>query len=131
MNFSSESVHGPAILEVTLIHVVNNITIIEAPEFDEECDGCPDEQCIDCPNPCLDYDSDMVEHKINDEVWREYDFDGRVYCINSPVLLHYRKGGTTHRVVDVEGIAHCVPAPGVNGCVLRWKSRDPNVPCAF
>ena len=57
---------------------------------------------------------------ISDEEWREYDFGGRVYRIESPQSLYYRNGGTTHRVVDLWGIVHCVPAPGTDGCVLRW-----------
>ena len=55
------------------------------------------------------------------EEWREYDFGGRVYRIPSPVSVEFRSDGQTHRVVDADGIVHCVPAPGVNGCVLRWK----------
>jgi hypothetical protein len=58
------------------------------------------------------------------ETWREYDFGGRVYRIHNPVALYFRKGdGTTHRIVDSEGIVHCVPAPGFNGTVLRWQNR--------
>lgn len=55
------------------------------------------------------------------EEWREYDFGGRVYRIEKPQTVYYRPGGSTHRVTDAEGIVHCVPAPGQNGCVLRWK----------
>lgn len=54
------------------------------------------------------------------EEWREYDFGGRVYRINNPVSIEFRLGGATHRVTDKAGIVHCVPAPGVDGCVLRW-----------
>ena len=57
------------------------------------------------------------------EEWREYDFDDRVYRIESPVAFYYRPGGTTHRVITADGVVHCVPAPGVNGCVLRWKNH--------
>jgi len=53
------------------------------------------------------------------EEWREYDFYDRVYRINNPVKIYV--GTTTHRVVDSEGIVHCVPKPGSYGCVLRWK----------
>ena len=63
-----------------------------------------------------------------DEIWREYDFGGRVYRIDDPQELYFRPGGSTHRVVDANGIVHCVPAPGFNGCVLRWykpKGRKP------
>lgn len=57
------------------------------------------------------------------ERWREYDFGGRVYRIDNPATVYFRKGGSTHRVVDANGISHCVPAPGVNGCVLRWDGE--------
>jgi len=56
------------------------------------------------------------------EAWREYDFEGRIYRIEKPVKVSFRVGGTTHRVVDGSGIVHCVPAPGFQGCVLRWKA---------
>jgi hypothetical protein len=65
------------------------------------------------------------------EQWREYDFGDRTYRITSPVRLYFRVNGTTHRVVDAEGTVHCVPAPGQNGCVLRWKSVDPAKPVSF
>lgn len=60
-----------------------------------------------------------------DEAYREYDFGGRVYTIHQPKELYYRSGGSTHRVVDAFGTTHCVPAPGVNGCVLRWQANPP------
>lgn len=70
------------------------------------------------------------------EVWREYDFadyEGRTrtYRIMNPVAFYYRLGGTTHRVVDQFGVVHCVPAPGCNGCVLRWKNRDTSDPVSY
>ena len=65
------------------------------------------------------------------ERWREYDFGGRLYRIELPVTLFYLVGGKTHRVVDAMGIVHCVPAPGENGCVLRWKSTDAQNPVSF
>lgn len=55
------------------------------------------------------------------EAWREYDFGGRIYRIEDPVSVEFRDGSTTHRVTDEAGIVHCVPAPGHQGCVLRWK----------
>ena len=57
---------------------------------------------------------------LNVEKWREYDFGGRVYRVDNPVSVEFREGGSTHRVVGDDGIVHCLPAPGVNGCVLRW-----------
>lgn len=55
------------------------------------------------------------------ETWREYDFGGRIYRIEDPVSVEFREGSTTHRVTDAAGIVHCVPAPGQQGCVLRWS----------
>lgn len=57
------------------------------------------------------------------EDWREYDFSGRIYRIEQPVSVEFHAGSTTHRVTSPDGIVHCVPAPGVGGCVLRWKGR--------
>jgi len=74
---------------------------------------------------------DVTERDISSEVWREYDFGGRVYRIDTPAKLYTRPGGTTHRVVDAVNIVHCVPAPGVNGCVLRWSSKNPERPVEF
>lgn len=68
--------------------------------------------------------SDLIERDISCEEWREYDFGGRVYRIENPQTVAFRQNGTTNRVVDSEGVAHCVPYPGVNGCVLRWKNRE-------
>lgn len=74
---------------------------------------------------------DLKEYDICDEEWREYDFGGRVYRINDPVSLFMRPGGSTHRVLDVDGVVHCVPIPGSNGCVLRWKTYDGLDPVKF
>jgi hypothetical protein len=73
----------------------------------------------------------MTERDLTVELWREYDFGGRVYRIEEPQKLYCREGGTTHRVLDAKGVVHCVPAPGVNGCGLRWQSKDPSKPVAF
>ena len=66
--------------------------------------------------------SDLIKIELAGvEEWREYDFGGRAYRIDKPVSVQFRPGGETHRVTDAEGIVHCVPAPGQNGCALRWK----------
>lgn len=66
--------------------------------------------------------SDLKKIDVRDiEEWREYDFSGRVYRIVKPAFIEFRPGGDTHRVTDASGIVHCVPAPGANGCVLRWS----------
>jgi hypothetical protein len=74
---------------------------------------------------------ELEEKSLTCELWREYDFGGRAYRIDEPQKLYFRKDGTTHRVVDKEGVVHCVPVPGQLGCVLRWKSKDPNKPVNF
>jgi hypothetical protein len=66
----------------------------------------------------------LKEFSLQEELWREYDFDGRVYRIEYPQTLTYNEGGTTHRVTDLGGIVHCVPRPGLNGCVLRWAVKE-------
>lgn len=74
---------------------------------------------------------ELKQFDITTEEWREYDFCGRVYRITNPKTLFYRPGGTTHRVVDSDGVAHCVPVPGEKGCVLRWKNKDTQNPVNF
>lgn len=68
---------------------------------------------------------------LNDEEWREYDFGGRIVRIDNPKTLYYRYAGTTHRVLDHDGIVTCVPAPGEKGCVLRWKTKAGRPPVAW
>ena len=75
----------------------------------------------------------MTERKEFDltcELYREYDFGGRIYRIDNPTLLVFftrphantRAGysiqSDTHRIVDSKGATHCVPRPGIDGCVL-------------
>lgn len=59
---------------------------------------------------------------LTQEQWREYDFSGRIYRIDAPQQLFI--GTTTHRVLDGNGVVHCVPAPGEKGCALRWQPKD-------
>ena len=73
----------------------------------------------------------LTRNSLRTERWREYDFGGRVYRINNPKTLFIRTAGSTHRVVDGKGIVHCVPAPGVNGCILRWQNKDTTTPVNF
>lgn len=73
----------------------------------------------------------LIKQELLTEEYREYDFGGRVYRIDHPQCFYYRAGGSTHRVVDSDGVVHCVPSPGHNGCVLRWKNTDVTVPVNF
>lgn len=74
---------------------------------------------------------DLNRGDVTDEQWREYDWTGRSepYRIDNPTEVRWRTGGATHRIIDSAGIVHCVPAPGVLGCVLRWKNREGSDPC--
>ncbi len=73
----------------------------------------------------------LTSYDISTEQYREYDFNGRVYKIDNPTTLYIGSGKTTHRVVDEKGVVHCVPAPGLGDCVLRWSSKNKNVPVNF
>ena len=75
--------------------------------------------------------SDLIQRDLSQELWREYEFQGRVYRIDQPQTLFYRAGGTTHRVVDANRVVHCLPAPGAFGCVLRWQTALGNAPVRF
>ena len=75
--------------------------------------------------------SELTKGDLTDELWREYDWGGRVYRIEAPVAVYMRAGGTTHRVVDSEGVVHCVPTVGHMGCVLRWKNKEGKGPVAW
>lgn len=71
----------------------------------------------------------MKAKSLRDEQWREYEFGGRTYRIPNPRRLYV--GNTTHRVVDSKGIIHCIPAPGKEGCVLRWAVKKGKSEVAF
>ncbi len=75
--------------------------------------------------------SNLKKHELEGVLWREYDTPDRCYRIDGPVCFWTRDGGTTHRVMDAEGVVHIVPAPGVGGCVLRYKKHEGVDPCQF
>jgi hypothetical protein len=66
-----------------------------------------------------DGESVLVNMETANEVYREYDFSGRVYRIDRPVSVEYRLDGTTHRICDNNDVVHIVPAPGYFGCIVR------------
>lgn len=73
---------------------------------------------------------------LTKEEYREYKFpDGMggktTHRITSPKTLYQREGGTTHRVLDADGLVHLLPAPGTKGCVLTWKPKDASDPVQF
>lgn len=79
--------------------------------------------------------SEIVTGDLKDEEYREYEFGisatRTIYRIPNPITLFFRKGGTTHRILDSTGVVHCLPAVGVDGCVLRWKPKEGANPVAF
>jgi hypothetical protein len=78
---------------------------------------------------------DITSKSLLSEMWREYEMGNPgsrvIYRIDEPVTLFLRSGGTTHRVLDSEGVVHCIPAPGFNNCILRWKSKPGEAACNF
>jgi hypothetical protein len=75
--------------------------------------------------------SETKRYDLEGVLWREYDFQGRVYLITNPIAFWHREGGETHRVLDDKGVVHIVPAPGHFGCVLRYKKADGFEPVKF
>jgi hypothetical protein len=82
---------------------------------------------------CTDKDSTLIKKRIDNELWRSYEWivpelsdndshELREYIIVNPRYVYIRSGRFTHRVVDADGISHCVPAPGRYGCVLKWEN---------
>lgn len=67
---------------------------------------------------------------VSTEMYREYvQADGTTYRIDNPVGLYRRDGGTTHRVVDISGLVHCVPCGVLHpNVIIRWMNRDLSLP---
>lgn len=68
---------------------------------------------------------------VSTERYREYYWPetGQSYRINDPVALYRREGGTTHRVVDITGMVHCVPCGKDHpNTIIRWLNKDLSVP---
>ena len=74
----------------------------------------------------------LKKFDISHEQWREYELgDGKIYRIKNPVDLYLRPGGTHHRIVDEDGVVHCLPEPGYRDCVLRWQNAAGAPPVEF
>lgn len=68
---------------------------------------------------------DLFLDDLEGEDFREYDFGDRTYKVDKPVGVYIRAGGSTHRVVDANGVVHCVKFCGDGGArVVRWKPKD-------
>jgi hypothetical protein len=76
--------------------------------------------------------SEYISADISSEEWREVETSGGLKIrINNPVTLILRKGGKTHRVVDIDGIVHCYAAPETGHSVIRWKNKAGFPACRF
>jgi hypothetical protein len=74
----------------------------------------------------------LDEYDISEEAYREVILpSGFVYQIEDPKTLYMRRGGTTHRVVDANGVTHCYPSPSEGTSIIRWKRRDGKPPVRF
>lgn len=104
------------------------------PEPDPSCCGGVHGVCCPPRGACSDC-GPSVSCSLACEAFREYEFTdpgaigGRQrYRIERPVRLFRDRHGMTERVVDARGVSHCVPAPGVHGCVVRFQSKaEPTV----
>lgn len=69
---------------------------------------------------------------ISSEEWRQVELEGNLKVhIQHPQTLIIRKGGSTHRVIDKEGVVHCYAAPETGKSVIRWKSKEGEPPVKF
>lgn len=73
----------------------------------------------------------MKQYCLKAEKVRIYDFEGRVYEIHNPVTLFLAPNAKFHRILDKNGMMHLCPAPGTNGCVIKWIPRNKNKPVQF
>jgi hypothetical protein len=80
-------------------------------------------------------ENQLISNDLSGEEYREYHFgkggDHWVHRIDGPKTLYRRSGGTTHRVLDAEGLVHIVPCIGPMGCVVTFKPRDSANPVQF
>lgn len=74
----------------------------------------------------------LSKKDISSEQWRMYRWldvvsKKPVYVkIHRPVFLWFHSVGATHRVQDISGVVHIVPAPGNFGCVVSYLPYDLN-----
>lgn len=79
--------------------------------------------------------SQYFTHDIRDELYREVltlDSEGKVktrYRIDKPRTLIIREGGTTHKVIDADGLVHMYHY--VPGVIVRWMPKNKTKPVKF
>jgi len=70
----------------------------------------------------------LIKYDLAGEEWREYEFGGANYRLEHVVAIYSRPGAQVHLIEDAGGVIHSLPAPGVNGCILRFKMKDGTSP---
>jgi|GEM_PF-3137536 len=68
-------------------------------------------------------DTTYTSSDISDEEYRVVITNDLVHRIDNPKTLVLRKGGSTHRVIDQQGLVHCYAAPETGKSILQWKAR--------
>lgn len=76
-------------------------------------------------------DSQYIKADLSDEAWREVQTHLGTYRIEEPITLVIRKGGSTHRVIDANGVVHCYASPETGKSIIRWKNKEGKVPVQF
>jgi hypothetical protein len=78
----------------------------------------------------IEIPDDLKGFDISHEIYREYLVPGRSesYVIDYPLALMIRPGGASHRVIDKDGLAHCIPMAGT---IVRWFNGEGEPPCTF
>jgi hypothetical protein len=98
------------------------------PQTQPASETMPVPEPFSAPFPAITWD-EIPGSKLDDEEYREYQYGGSTVRIDNPKRLQV--GKTCHRVLDADGLVHCVPAPGHFGCELRWKPRNIKEWCQF
>lgn len=63
------------------------------------------------------------------ELFREYVLkSGSIYTINQPRTLFISESGS-HKILDVYGIVHRIPAEDIG--IIRWKPKNEDMPVKY
>lgn len=75
-------------------------------------------------NTELNLSEDYVEVDISSEEWREIHVGDITIRIEKPLKLVYRKGGSTHRVINEAGKTYCYAAPETGKSVISLQAKE-------
>ena len=69
-----------------------------------------------------DQPAPIVPNDVSSEIFRTYHYgDGTSYTIHRPKQLYLLSGGSSHRVVDGDGVTHCPRRPWN---AITWKQNN-------